>query len=73
LVRTRRDWLPNAGRSGAEGVWAEDDVLAFIAQSVNEFPAQGVDLCVERLASAGDLLLPTDELLDKELELLGGE
>jgi hypothetical protein len=73
LVRTRSYWFTNAGRSGAEGVGAEDDVLAFIAKSGNEFPAQGVDLRAECLASVGDLLLPTDELLDKALELLGGE
>jgi hypothetical protein len=70
---TRSYWLANAERSGAEGVGAEDDVLTFIAKSVNEFPAQGIDLRVERLASVGELLLPIDELLDKELELLGGE
>lgn len=67
MVRTGSYWLTNAGRSGAEGVGAEDDVRAFIAKPVNEFPAQGVDLRVERLASVGDRLLPTDELLVRSL------
>ncbi|MFZ1996345.1 MAG: hypothetical protein WAU75_19695 [Solirubrobacteraceae bacterium] len=72
-MRTGSYWLTTAARSGAEGVGAGDDVLAFIAKPVSEFPAQDVDLRMERPASVGDFLLPTDELLDKELELLGDE
>ena len=58
---TQRKVARQVTPSSLEYVGAEDDVPSLSAKPVDELPAQRVNLRVEDLARAGDLLLAGDE------------